>query len=210
MLTRALSLLTLVSAALTVAAEYAGVRPAVYVFKPLTTILILLLAVTAPAKTGPFYQTAIIVGLVFSLAGDVFLMLPADLFVAGLASFLLAHCCYIAAFTSKTGLRSSALLALPFVIYVGAFFRLLLPHVGALRVPVIVYGLVLCAMAWRAGEAWRLGGEQRATWAFIGAVLFVISDSALAYNRFVSAFRSSSAVVLGTYFAAQWMIARSV
>lgn len=116
MLTRAVSLVTLVSAARTITAECAGVRPSAHVFKPLMTSSILPLAVTAPAKTGPFYRTAIIAGLAFSLAGGVFLILPADLFVTGLASFLLAHCCYIAAFTSTTGLRSSALLALPFVI----------------------------------------------------------------------------------------------
>jgi uncharacterized membrane protein YhhN len=210
MLTRLLSALTFASAALTITSEYAGQRAAVYVFKPLTTALILLIALTAPGKGAPFYRPAIVAGLLLSLAGDVFLMLPSDRFVQGLVSFLLAHLCYIAAFTSKTGARSSALLALPCALYAALMFWILLPHVGALRWPVIVYGVALCAMAWRAGELWRRGRGRRELSAFAGAALFVISDSALAYNRFVSEFGSSRAVVLGTYFAAQWLIARSV
>lgn len=208
--TRLLSVLTVISAVLTITSEYAGQRTAVYVFKPLTTILILSLALFAPGKGAPLYRPAIAVGLLFSLAGDVFLMLPSDLFLQGLVSFLLAHLCYIAAFTSKTGPRSSALLALPCALYAVLMFWILLPHVGALRWPVVVYGVVLCAMAWRAGETWRMRGGRRELFAFVGAALFVVSDSALAYNRFVSEFGSSRAAVLGTYFAAQWLIARSV
>lgn len=210
MLTRLLSLLTAISAALNIMAAYTGPRSAVYVFKPLTTILILLVAITAPTKSAPFYRSAVAVGLLFSLAGDVFLMLPGDLFLPGLVSFLLAHLCYIAAFISKTGPRSSALCALPFALYAATLFWILLPRVGALRLPVLVYAVVLCAMAWRACEVWRCEGGRRALFALLGAALFVISDSALASNRFVSEFGSSSAVVLGTYFAAQWLIARSV
>jgi uncharacterized membrane protein YhhN len=208
--TRLLSALTLTSAVLTITAQYFGPRAAVYLFKPLTTILILLIALTTSGKSAPFYRSAIVIGLLCSLAGDVFLMLPSDLFLQGLVSFLLAHLCYIAAFTSKTGPRSSALLALPFALYAALMFWILLPHVGALRWPVVIYGIVLCAMAWRACEVWRQGGGRRELCAFVGAALFVISDSALAYNRFVSEFGSSRAVVLGTYFAAQWLIARSV
>jgi uncharacterized membrane protein YhhN len=204
------TLLAAISACLTIRAEYAGAQSQVYLFKPLTTILILLIAATSSGKSASFYRSAIAIGLSFSLAGDVFLMLPSDLFLQGLVSFLLAHLCYIAAFTSKTGPRSSALLALPFAFYAAAMFWILLPHVGALRWPVVIYGLVLCAMAWRACEVWRQGGGRRELFAFVGAALFVISDSALAYNRFVGEFGSSRAVVLGTYFAAQWLIARSV
>jgi uncharacterized membrane protein YhhN len=209
-LVRPLTLLSFISALLTIAAEYFGPRAAVYLFKPLTTILILLIAVTSSGKRAPFYRSAIAVGLLCSLAGDVFLMLPSDHFLQGLVSFLLAHLCYIAAFTSKTGPRSSALLALPFALYAAAMFWILLPHVGALRWPVVIYGIVLCAMAWRACEMWRQEGGRRALFAFVGAALFVVSDSALAYNRFVGEFGSSRAMVLATYFAAQWLIARSV
>src|SRR5258708_3354306 len=72
----------------------------VYVFKPLTTGLILLLALIASGPELARYQWAIVTSLAFSLAGDVFLMLPGDLFLAGLLSFLVAHIAYLVAFTS--------------------------------------------------------------------------------------------------------------
>lgn len=203
-------MLTLISAAITIIAADAELRAVTYLFKPLTTGLILLIALLAQRKSTLFYRNAIAIGLLFSLAGDVFLMLPADLFLQGLISFLLAHLCYIAAFTSKTGWRSSVLAALPFVIYTALLLWILWPHVGAMKLPVLIYGSVLGAMAWRACEMWRQHRGLAELSAFIGAVLFLISDSALAYHRFVQVFSASRLVVLGTYFVAQLLIARSV
>src|SRR5215213_9375630 len=107
MLTAVLSTLTLASALLTIRAEHREIRPQVYVFKPLTTALIILVALQAGHGTAGFYTPLIVAGLVCSLAGDVFLMLPRDRFVAGLVSFLLAHLCYVAAFASDGGLALS-------------------------------------------------------------------------------------------------------
>jgi uncharacterized membrane protein YhhN len=91
-----LTLLIAASAALTIRAEHRNARRAVYLFKPLTTVLVLALAATAPQPVWRGYQALVCAGLLFSLAGDVFLMLPRDRFVAGLASFLIAHLFYVA------------------------------------------------------------------------------------------------------------------
>jgi len=64
-----------VIAAIAIAGEYRPTRTLVYVFKPLTTILIIALAVLA-GQAEAAYQRLIVLGLVLSLAGDVFLMLP--------------------------------------------------------------------------------------------------------------------------------------
>src|SRR5690606_41962032 len=96
-----LPLLTAVSACLAILGKYRGPGPLVYLFKPLTTVLILLLALLASPPVTPAYQWLIVLGLLFSLAGDVFLMLPRDRFVAGLVSFLIAHLFYIAAFAQQ-------------------------------------------------------------------------------------------------------------
>ena len=73
-----------VSAALTIGLPLAGSRLAWlgYVFTPLTMVLILGLAVTAPTSRPPRYRWGIVAGLGSSLAGDVLLMLPRDLFLA--------------------------------------------------------------------------------------------------------------------------------
>jgi uncharacterized membrane protein YhhN len=209
MLTAILTLLTLLSAALHLRAEYLGPRYQVYVFKPLTMVFILLIALQARWPGFSRYKVAIVAGLVFSLAGDVFLMLPSDRFIAGLVSFLVAHLFYIAAFTSGTGFGLSWR-ALPCAIYGFLMFSILLPHLGKMKLPVAVYMVVILVMAWQAWERWHQTGQSAALLAFLGAVLFVISDSALAVNRFRGQYSSAQALILSTYFAAQWLIARSV
>jgi len=209
MLTAILTLLAILSASLHIRAEYYGPRYHVYVFKPLTMVFILLMAVQAGKVETSYYKVAIIVGLLFSLAGDVFLMLPSDRFIAGLVSFLIAHLCYIAAFTSGTGFGFSWRL-LPCAIYGLFIFSILAPHLGKMRLPVLVYMVVILAMAWQAWERWHQAGQSAALLAFLGAVLFVVSDSALAVNRFRGHYKSAQALILSTYFAAQWLIARSM
>lgn len=189
----------------TIACEQAGWRRGVYVLKPLTTGLIL--AVALLGGGDPAYRWLIAAGLVFSLAGDVFLMLQTDRFVAGLVSFLAAHLLYVAAF-SVGGVGLTWTLALPYALYTAALLRVLLPRVGALRAPVLVYALALAGMAWIAAE--RAGAGVPGGWhVAIGGVLFVVSDSALALNRFVRPFALAQPLVLSTYFAAQTLIALS-
>jgi uncharacterized membrane protein YhhN len=189
------------SAVATVVCEEAGWRRGVYLFKPLTTVLIL--AFASLGGSDPAYSRLICTGLVFSLVGDVFLMLPKDRFVAGLVSFLVAHLLYIAAF-SLGGIGFAWAPAIVYALYAAVLLRILLPRVGALRVPVLVYALVLMAMAWLAA-AGHTGGWLAA----VGAALFVVSDSALAINRFVRPFPSPHTLVLPTYYAAQTLIAFS-
>lgn len=182
-----------------------------YVFMPLTTLLILLLAATAPQSSGPRYQWSVVAGLLFSLAGDVCLMLPKDLFLAGLLAFLVAHVCYLVAFTADC--RFAARLG-PFAVCGGIGLVVLvvlwarLP--AALRLPVVLYAGALLAMAAQAASRAVELRAVPATAAAIGAGLFVVSDTLLAINRFGCDLPASRLLVLGTYFTAQWLIARSV
>lgn len=182
----------------------------IYAFKPLATLLILALAlVTAPMR--PEYQWAIAAGLLFSSAGDVFLMLPRDRFVAGLASFLVAHLCYIGAFAIGVPFAAAPLLWLPFFAAGGLVLALVWPGLKpALRGPVAVYVIVIAAMAGQAAGRWQITGSGMALAAAVGAGLFVVSDAVLAIDRFRWKFRAARAVTLATYWAAQLLIALSV
>lgn len=208
--TAVLSSAALLTAAVHIRAEYAGPRSRVYVCKPLTTGLILLLALRVDEPVSGFYRSAVVVGLAFSLAGDVLLMLPKDRFAFGLASFLVGHLLYIAAFTSVEGFRISVLCLAPFLLAAGVVYAMLLPHLGRLWLPVLFYMLAIMAMAWQAAERWELTGDASSLLAMAGALLFLVSDWALAFNRFRAPFRSAQAMVLSTYYAAQWLIALSV
>jgi uncharacterized membrane protein YhhN len=180
-----------------------------YLAKPFATLLVIGLA-CLPSATPPPYQRLIVLGLMFSLAGDILLMLPRDRFVAGLAAFLIAHLHYIAAFARGGGATSSLFIILPLLLYAALLLRWLLPHVPApLRVPVLLYALALAAMVWQAAERAH-AGRPGAMLAAAGALLFLVSDSALASNRFVRHFRGADALVLGTYFTAQALIALSL
>jgi uncharacterized membrane protein YhhN len=205
-----LSLLALTSTGLLLRAEARGLRRHVYVFKPLTTTLILVLALTMPSPVSSAYQIAVVLGLIFSLAGDVFLMLPSDRFVAGLASFLVAHLCYIAAFFPAAGAMFSLWVLLPFLVYGALLLRMLWPHLGRLAGPVLLYAATLLVMGWQAAEQHLALHTAGTLAALLGAVFFVVSDSLLAFKRFVRPFQAAQYAVLTTYFAAQWLIALSV
>jgi len=207
-----LSAFALGSALLHLWSERYGPGRAVYLFKPLTIVLIILIAAGAENRVSHFYKYAILAGLLFSLAGDIFLMLPSDRFIQGLVSFLLAHLCYIAAFTFEGGAAvttASMLYALPFLVYGALMLRVLLPGLGRMKAPVIVYMVVIMLMAWQALNRWAGTGQEGSGLALLGALLFVVSDSILALNRFRRPFPSAQLLVMSTYFMAQWLIALS-
>jgi uncharacterized membrane protein YhhN len=205
-----LSLAAAISGALHIRAEYRGPRVQAYFCKPLTTSLILAIALIAPGPAPPLYRALIVAGLAFSLAGDVFLMLPADRFLPGLASFLIAHLIYIAAFSEAAGFQLSLPALLPLAVVAGVLLRILWPHLGGSRASVAVYVAVIATMGWQALAQWIAVGEAWALCAFAGAALFMVSDGALAMNRFRRAFPAAQLAVLGTYYPAQWLIALSV
>jgi uncharacterized membrane protein YhhN len=184
-----------------------------YVLKPLTTALIAGIALSIPTPVSDLYRWLIVLGLIWSLAGDVFLMLPDDrpfAFVFGLASFLVAHLFYIGAYRTRGDFGLTWWLALPYLAYVVTLLYLLWPQIGSLRIPVIVYGAVLGVMGWQAAELWLHWADLSALAAMVGAVLFILSDSTLALNKFRGPIPQSSVIVMSTYWAAQLLLAWSV
>lgn len=181
-----------------------------YLCKPAATLLIIVRAGSGAGSYGRWVR----VGLWLSLIGDICLMLPVDAFVAGLSAFLLAHLAYIVAI--RHGLRGTALaISLPLMaVFAAANLSGLWPHLPAsLQVPVVAYTVVLATMAALAlarGMAPPRGERRRAHWAALGAVLFVASDSLLAWDRFAGPLPWAIAGVLASYYAAQWCIAVSV
>lgn len=148
-----------------------------------------------------------VLALVLSLAGDVFLMLN-GLFIPGLVSFLGAHLAYIAAFRRRVPwfAHRGALLA---TLAVGAAMYAFLWAGGlpvALRGPVAAYVLVIALMAAQALGRARVLGHSAARMVAAGACLFMLSDSLLATNRFAQALPMAPFWVLATYYAAQVMI----
>lgn len=215
MITIALTAAAAVSALAAIAADWEERRHrSFFVLKPLTTLLII--AVAASIAWGGPYAQWVLAALVLSLVGDVFLMFGDGArasdraFIAGLVSFLLAHLAFVAAFAQ--GLRAPELpgwLA-AVVFYAVALLFVLLPRAGALKLPVLVYCLVLAAMVFAAAARHATLGDADSLRAVLGALLFMLSDSLLAWRRFGSRYRGAQALILSTYWGAIGLIAWSV
>lgn len=178
-----------------------------YIFKPATTILILFVALTAPASN---YKILIVIGILFSLFGDIFLMLPSDQFLIGLVCFLITHSCYIFAFLfdSRFGRPLWPYLLLASIAI--TIFELLSGGIdAAMKLPVAIYAAALSFMTAQAIARRLQQKNEGSRLAAIGATLFLISDTTLAYDRFVTGFVAAHAIILSTYYAAQYLIALS-
>lgn len=209
MTTVILTILAIISAVIHMWAEYNGPPVLISIFKPLTMLFIITIAVLAKSPPSRKYKVAIIAGLIFSLSGDIFLILPVDLFIAGLISFLIAHLFYIFAFRSGRPWRFNVVVMLILAIYGMLMYALLLPGLGGLALPVAGYVLVILTMIWQAYDQWDQLRGRWALFAIIGALFFAASDTFLALNKFWQPFAAEKALTLSTYFIAQWLIANS-
>lgn len=213
MRTVALAAATAASAALAIAAApWALDLPVLaFVFKPLTTLLVIAFAWTR-ADNAAGARRWLLAGLVASLAGDVALLWPREGFVPGLVCFLVAHLLYLRAFTRDAAFfRSGPLAFAVYAVVAGALLARLWPGVPtALHGAVIAYVLCLAAMAAQSAARARLRREPLAWRAAAGGALFVASDALLAFDRFATPLPMASLCVLATYWSAQWCIAASL
>ncbi len=181
-----------------------------YAAKPAVMLLLLAWLWLQGAWTAPLWAFA--AGLLLSLVGDVLLMLPDRFFLGGLAAFLLAHLDYIVGFNwgGPPPLAATLLAAVP----VAAAGYLLVSRVVAallargrrrLAGPVAAYGviislMVLSALATLARPDWDGPAARLAS---LGAVLFLVSDAVLAWNRFVAPVRYGRLLNMTTYHLGQ-------
>ena len=182
-------------------------RTVEYVCKPATMVALIGMVLALTPHT-PHLRLWFVVALVCSLAGDVFLMLPQDLFVPGLVSFLLGHLAYVVGLLSA--FQSLPLLGVGIVLVVVGITVVLprlLPGAQAeapeLVKPVVGYVLVISLMV---VSAW---GTATAL-AILGAMLFFASDATLAWNRFVHEYPKGRLLVMTTYHLGQIGLALSL
>lgn len=150
---------------------------------------------------GPL-ATGILAALALSVVGDAALLSarrPA--FLAGLVAFLLAHVAYALAFAAAG--RPAAWVALPVAAAAALVLRWLWPHLGSMRLPVVVYCLAIGTMLWLA-----LGVDLPQV--RLGASLFFASDLTVARDRFVRRELANRLVGLPLYYAAQVLLALAV
>jgi len=154
-------------------------------------------------------------GLAFSLAGDIFLVLPKERFIAAWLAFLSAHICYVIGLNPTFLPINLASLLLAVVVGLVAFRLVSVILRGLkssgdtrLQAPIILYGFVISVMLLSAlltlvRSNWF---EGPALMVSAGAILFFVSDAALALNRFTAPIRQGRLIIMSTYHIGQALI----
>ncbi len=183
-----------------------------YVSKPaLMPLLMIYFAASTTSQSSPLNKW-ILLALFFSLAGDVLLMFQEkipDFFLFGLSAFLLAHVFYIVFFHAirvKEGIKAKPLLLLPVTIYYAGLMFWLSPYLGEMAMPVRIYGLIISFMLMLALHILYIRNKKAAPLMVAGALLFVLSDSFLAINKFYMPFQLAGTLIMLTYGFAQYLI----
>ncbi len=167
------------------------------------------------------FSKMLLAGLVFSIGGDTLLMLVEHgprqdyFFLLGLGSFLIAQVCYAIAFWAYPGaadgdVRRRPLRAVPFVLYMAGIVGMLWDGIPAgMKVPVVAYAAAIASMAIGAFNLRGLHGRDVFLGLMAGVLLFVLSDSLIAVNKFGQPVPYGRVLIMGTYLLGQYLIARN-
>ena len=206
---------SIVTVALLIRAGILGKQWQIYIFKPVSTLLVIAVALLSLLEPGQnnTYMAGVTTGLLLSLGGDIALMFQEKrrAFMIGLGLFLLAHIAYTVAFMLPgPGVFSARdFLSAGILLGVGVGFYLLIrPNLGTMQGPVIAYMVVISVMVNRAGSALMspVYGAGQAFMILTGAILFYISDMILAANRFWKSWKYNR-ISLAFYYSGQLLIA---
>ncbi|ALO45778.1 lysoplasmalogenase [Pseudohongiella spirulinae] len=170
-----------------------------WLFKIIPIALLLYLTIR---NTNGRVQVLLGLGLVLSAIGDVLLALD-GLFVQGLVAFLLAQVTYACLFLTQARWQSARLPWTGFIVIYALLCTLfIVPNAADMQIPVTAYMIVISVMAIAAG----FRTDQQWLWVAMGALIFMVSDTLIAINRFVTPFEYSGIAVMSTYYLAQFLI----
>ena len=197
-----------------VAAIFFNAVTLVFYLKPL---LLPPLMIVVFISTNFKNKIILLIALVFSWIGDTLLLFvfkDAVYFILGLIAFLIAHIFYIVLFNKelkkangKIEWRKRGLLII--VIYLIALLLVLIPHLGSLTIPVIIYAIIISTMLYMAYLLSFHWPKPASRLLLTGAISFILSDSILAFNKFYQPVHMSGLLIMATYLYAQWALVRS-
>ena len=173
--------------------------------KGLTTPLVILMAVK---NSSCLLNKIIVAGLLFCLFGDL-LLLNQDYFVFGLISFFLAHALFLIGLLRHYNSKQKLWIYFIFWSLGAIIFYSLYPNLKALTYPVLAYVFIISSMSAQAARAYILYRNNKTALLFAGALFFMLSDTVLAYSKFVHTYKFSSVLILSTYWIAISLIGLS-
>jgi uncharacterized membrane protein YhhN len=181
--------------------------------KPLLVIALSGYFIASIKGQGKKLRMWILLALFFSWIGDILLMfVPKNefFFLLGLSAFLLAHIFYIVFFHKvrvRESIRGNGWLLLIVIVYYASLLSFLSDYLGEMNLPVKIYGVIISFMFMLALHMLFLKNKRTGLLMMLGALLFVISDSVLAVNKFYRAFEGAGFLIMITYGLAQLLIA---
>mgnify|MGYP001600009056 CR=1 FL=1 len=158
-------------------------------------------------------------GFFFSWVGDILLMYEQAnplFFMGGLAAFFVTHLFYIGAFSYPAGsvntsiLKKHPIVAAPFLLLGAVLYYMLYPNLIELKIPVLAYTVVLILMVLTALNRKTKASYKSFMLVFSGAMLFLISDSLLAVNKFLLPLSCPGIWIMTSYIVAQYLIAQGI
>ena len=179
------------------------------ILKLLPMAVIIFLPIYTDTQLISLYGVFVLSGLLFSLAGDFLLLWPDKYFRAGLISFLIAHVFYSCSFyIVSITLRYEAFVL--YALYAYLIYKYLKSSLDKLKIPVIIYITVISVMGALGMNQFASSSFEFSFQIFAGSLLFIISDTVLAINKFKKPFKSAELIILSTYYFAQLFFAASV
>lgn len=177
-------------------------------------LLPFLIAAVAASKSFPT-KSVLVLALLFSWFGDIVLLFSYKAeryFILGLVMFLIAHLFYIVLFIrqpikSKGNQRGLGIGIVLIAAYIFALLFVLFPTLGGLKIPVLLYALVISAMLLMTVKGFSRWESPANYYLLAGAICFVSSDSLLAFDKFYNPIPLASFNIMSTYLSAQFLIA---
>ncbi len=177
-----------------------------HILKPLTTVLIVGMALFSMTSENKIYSHYLITALCFCLLGDIFL-LNELYFLFGLSAFLIAHMVFTYAFSMVYGFYKKVSPLIILFLVCGSYFLYLKPGLKSYTLPVAIYMTAIIIMTWQAVGLFIRNRQRAYLLIAIGGVLFTLSDALLAYNKFKQPFVLADVLILATYWAAIYLFA---
>lgn len=178
----------------------------IFIFKPFILLSLLFLYSHSVENRNKWYVMA----LIFSFFGDVVLLYSGDtVFKFGLGSFLIAHLLFITVVVKrikKTSLLNSLIAIISFSIVLFLLLFLLKDSLNDLFAPVLIYGITICLFGVVSLIDFLNTRNKKSLFMLIGAIIFILSDSVLAINKFYHAALIFQIAVMVTYVSAQYLI----
>lgn len=181
-----------------------------FIFRPLTMVVIIFLAILAPAPVSLMYKGAIIMGLMIALTGDALMMIPGTPFIVGLISFSFVALLNFFGFASVVTLQVPSPFGLLILLYAVAIFWVLRNHLGEFWFPAVMLIVFMSLMTWQALE---MLVQNPSLWAFfglLGAGLLGAAATLFGLRHFRAGVRGDQMMLTASYHIGQWCLALSV